>query len=72
MDCILLFKEAMMEELDLIILRKDCLCLAVDSGADYSEAITIASFFYDFIVEGSVPGAIVIPFPRPVPQTPNT
>lgn len=60
-----------MEE-DELILRKECLSLAVDSGAHFSEALGIATHFYNYILEGTLPAAEVVPFIRAVPRTPNT
>lgn len=60
-----------MEELEMIILRKECMAFAVDSGAHFSEAINIAAQYCNYIMEGEMPGAQVLPFPSAVPGTPK-
>lgn len=61
-----------MEENEMKALRKECMALAVDSGAHCSEVVLAAAQFYNYIINGDMPGAQVIPFPKSAPQMPNS
>lgn len=52
-----------MDEEEMMALRKECIVLAVDSGAHFSEAVGAADQFYDFITRGAVPSGKIIQFP---------